>query len=70
MLENLDKMKVVGIDERSIYPLGDSWVVTVPVDTVRAIVEKLGEQKKYRVKVLRLSNGDLIIRISELLEQR
>lgn len=66
-MERVDELVVVGIETRTIFPLGDSWVVTIPSDTLKAIQERAGQQKKYFVKVYKLGNGDILVKISDLL---
>ena len=62
-------VKIVGIEDFSIYKVSDSWAVTIPSDTVRAIIQAQGEKKKYPVRLVKLSNGDILIKTSDLLKR-
>lgn len=61
--------RVIGIEDYNIYKVSDSWAVTIPSDTVKAIIQAQGEKKKYPVRLVKLSNGDILIKTSELLRR-
>ena len=58
------KAEVVVEFDRKVYKVsGDSWVVTVPIEWVRALEARGAKKdgKGYRVKVSVLSDGSLLV---------